>query len=97
METNCIYWAQLSRFRQKSGTEFSLRNVVFLIKDRTIDKVQNSDCYIAERCRPTSIRNGESFHQFSVRIWHHLKRNGGQSLFMSLFMSLSIASAVLHS
>jgi hypothetical protein len=38
-----MYWAQLSRFHLKAETESSLRNVVFYIKDRTMNNVQNSD------------------------------------------------------
>jgi arginine/ornithine N-succinyltransferase beta subunit len=28
-ETSSIYWAQLSRFNLKTGTEYRLRNIVF--------------------------------------------------------------------
>jgi hypothetical protein len=38
--TSSIDWAQLSRFYLQTETEFSLRNIVFLDKDRTMDNVQ---------------------------------------------------------
>jgi hypothetical protein len=41
-----IYWAQLSRFHLKTETESSLQNVVFLIKGRTMNNVQDSDSYV---------------------------------------------------
>jgi hypothetical protein len=33
-------WANLCRFHQKMETEYSLQNIVFKIKDRTMDNVQ---------------------------------------------------------
>jgi hypothetical protein len=41
-----IYWAQLSKFKLKAEAESNLRNVVFQIKDRTMDNIQNCDSYI---------------------------------------------------
>jgi hypothetical protein len=45
-ETSSIYWNHLSRFHLKTETEFSLRNVVYQIKGRAVDNVQNCDSYI---------------------------------------------------
>jgi hypothetical protein len=45
-ETSSIYCAQLSRFHPKTEKESGLQNVVFQIKDRTMDNVQNCDSYI---------------------------------------------------
>jgi hypothetical protein len=41
-----IYWTQLSKLHLKTKIEYSLQNVVFEIKDRTMDNVQNCDDYI---------------------------------------------------
>jgi hypothetical protein len=41
-----IHRAQLSRLHPKTEAETSLRNVVFQIKDRMADNVQNGDSYI---------------------------------------------------
>jgi hypothetical protein len=45
-ERSSSYWDLLSRCHLKTERESSLRNVVFLIKDRTMDHVQNCDSYI---------------------------------------------------
>jgi hypothetical protein len=44
----CCCWCPLSeaRFNLNKETESSLRIVVFYIKDRTMDNVQNCDSYI---------------------------------------------------
>jgi cytidine deaminase len=39
------FWVQLIRFYLKTEPECSLRNVVFQIKDRKLDNVQNCGCY----------------------------------------------------
>jgi hypothetical protein len=44
-ETSSSYGAYL-----KKETESSLRKVVVLLKDRTMDNVQNCDSYIYARC-----------------------------------------------
>jgi hypothetical protein len=41
-----LYWAQLGMLNLKTETESTLRNIGFLIKDRTMDNVQNCDSYI---------------------------------------------------
>jgi hypothetical protein len=40
-----FHCAHLSRFHLKTDAESSLRNIVFEIKDRTMDNVQNCDSY----------------------------------------------------
>jgi hypothetical protein len=45
--TISIYWAYLITFHRKTETESSLRNVMFYIKDRTIDNVENGDSHDA--------------------------------------------------
>jgi hypothetical protein len=44
-QTRLIPWAQLSSYHLKTQTVSSLRNVVFWIKDRTMDDVKNCDSY----------------------------------------------------
>jgi hypothetical protein len=45
-ETSSFFWAHLNTFHLKAETECSLQKVVFLIKDKTTDNVQNCDSYI---------------------------------------------------
>jgi hypothetical protein len=44
--TSSIYGAQLSGFHQNTETESGIRNVVFQIKDRAIDNIQNCNSYV---------------------------------------------------
>jgi hypothetical protein len=46
METSSLCWAYQSRIHLKTETEFSLRNVVCKIKERTIDNVDNCDFHV---------------------------------------------------
>jgi hypothetical protein len=48
IDTSSIFWAQLAMSHLMAGTESSIRNVLFYIKDRTMDNIQNIDRY-----RPT--------------------------------------------
>jgi hypothetical protein len=42
-ESSYIYWAELSMFHLKTEAEFSLRNILFQIKDKTMDNVKKCD------------------------------------------------------
>jgi hypothetical protein len=46
-----------SRFHLKMETEFSVRNIVFLIIGRTTDNVQNCDSYINIPFKPIDSIN----------------------------------------
>jgi hypothetical protein len=47
METETsFYWTHMSRFDLKMVAEFTIRNVVFQIKDRNVNNVLNCDSYV---------------------------------------------------
>jgi hypothetical protein len=48
--SSSIDWTQLSSFCLKTETESSLRNVVFLNKNRTMDNVRKHNIYIVIYC-----------------------------------------------
>jgi hypothetical protein len=45
-QTSSVYWAQQNVLHLETETESSIQKVVFSIKDRTMDNVQNCDSYI---------------------------------------------------
>jgi hypothetical protein len=86
METTPTYWAELSRFHLKTETESSHWNIVFDVKDGTIDNVQNLSDYI-------DIRSSQTFRSVfllgSPRLSVHIKygmnfRIGDVSVFVTL-------------
>jgi hypothetical protein len=79
-ETSSINWAQLNRFYLKAETESSLRNIVFLDKNKTVDTVQKhsiciniplSQTFRSFRmiCQRTRILHVKTLFSYST-IWH---------------------------
>jgi hypothetical protein len=58
--TSSIDWAQQNRFHLKTETESSLRNVVFLNKNRTMDNIQKNNICMNTLFLHTQIN--EYFH-----------------------------------
>jgi hypothetical protein len=69
-DSSSIHWAQLSKvhLKKKKKIELSFRNIVFQIKDRTMDNVLNCDSYI------NKMNWRKSFEAVSVRLLVTLDR-----------------------
>jgi hypothetical protein len=66
-DTSSIYWAQLNKFHMKKAKESSLPNVVFEMKDRTMDNVQNCDSYDVCFClsrKGMQAKTGRHYYTF---------------------------------
>jgi hypothetical protein len=84
-KNSSIYWAQLSMFHVKTETEPSIRNVLFYMKDRAMNNVQNCYSYVrlsfAEACMAVKFKASDlsasrvPFHkisQWSLLLLKHL-------------------------
>jgi hypothetical protein len=62
-----FYWAHLCTFHLKTETESSIRNVDFLIKERTVDNVENYDSYESSKSILEALHyNTTENHNFPV-------------------------------